>query len=104
MREGKRPDVQLRLTLLQLSITHFHSWMPCAVRVLADFLAGHPGIYDEQLHADEYAALRVLEAVLNQNMQFLVAKKPLRVSQNDDARYSANESDLEHDGGGFRRQ
>ena len=94
----------LRLTLLQLSFTHFNSWMPSIFSVLADFLAVHPGFHGEQLHLEEYAALRVLEAVQNQNMQLLVAKKPLRVGQNDDAQDSANESDLERDDGAFRKQ
>ena len=100
----KRPYVTLRLTLLQLSFTHFNSWMPSIFSVLADFLAVHPGFHGEQLHLEEYAALRVLEAVQNQNMQLLVAKKPLRVGQNDDAQDSANESDLERDDGAFRKQ
>ena len=104
LREGRRPDVQLRLALLRLSITHFNSWIPSIFRGVADFLAVHPGFHDEQLHLEEYAALRVVEAVQNQSMQLLVAKKPLRDGQNDDVRDSADESDLEKDDGGFRKQ
>ena len=104
VREGTRPNAILRLSLLQLSFTHFNSWIPSIFRVLTDFLAVHPGFHKEQLHLEEYAALRVLEAVQNQNMQLLVAKKPFRTGQTDDVRDSADESDLEKDDGGFRKQ
>ena len=53
--------------------------------VLAGFLPVHPGFHGEPLHLEEYAGLRVLEAAQHQNMQLRVAKKPLRVGQNDDA-------------------
>ena len=73
MCEGRHPGVQLRLTLLQLSITHLNSWIPSIFCVFTNFLGLHLGFHDEQLHLEEYAALRVVEAVQNQNTQLLVA-------------------------------
>ena len=78
--------------------------MPSMFSVLADVLSVHPGFHGEQLHLEECAALRVLEAVQNQNMQLLVAQKQLSVGQNDDTQESANESDLARDDGAFRKQ
>ena len=104
MRGKSRPDVLMRLTLLQLTTTHFNAWMPSVARELSDYVGVHPGFHQEQLHVDEYAALRVVEAVQNLNMQLLVAKKPFRSGAQKDVEDSGDDADLEKDDGAWRKQ
>ena len=99
-----RPHALIRLTLMQLLVGRVGHWPAHVFELLCQQLDVAPGFHDEQLHLEEYAALRTVEAVENINMQLLVARKPFRANAQKAEEESEDDSDLLHDGNAGQRE
>ena len=68
-----------RITILQLTIAGLGQWQGEVFSIICACRNITPGYHTHQLHLDEYAAIRSIEAISNINFQLLVAKKPFKV-------------------------
>ncbi|MDO7681115.1 MAG: hypothetical protein MUQ52_01385, partial [Pirellulales bacterium] len=68
-----------RITLLQLTIAGLGQWQGAVFTNICVHMNITPGYHPHQLHLEEYAAIRSIEAISNINFQLLVAKKPFKV-------------------------
>ena len=64
-----------RITKLELTIAGLGQWR----HAICGHMNINPGYHEHQLHLEQYAAIRCMEAISNINFQLLVAKQPSRV-------------------------
>jgi len=96
------PDCLERLTIMNMCLARLDSWPGEVFHRLCAFVGIAPGFHTEQLHLEEYAGLRCMEAIGNINMQLLVATKPFRIDK--EVIEDANEEDLLPDLGDTRKE
>ena len=75
---SKRTTLE-RITILQLTITGLGQWQGAVFSSICGHMNITPGYHCDQLHLEEYAAIRSIEAISNINFQLIVAKKPFKV-------------------------
>ena len=63
-----------RITILQLTIAGLGQWQGAVFSIVCAYMNVTPGYHTHQLHLEEYAAIRSIEAISNINFQLLVAK------------------------------
>ena len=67
-----------RISTVQLTIGSLRQWHGEVVSLICAYVDITPGYHHHQLHIEEYAAIRCMEAISNINFQLLVAKKALQ--------------------------
>ena len=75
---GKGASLE-HITILQLTIARLGRWQGAVFSNICAYMSIAPGYHSHQLHLEEYAAIRSIEAISNINFHLLVAKKPFRV-------------------------
>ena len=73
------PHTLQRLTLMNLTVQRLGRWPGEVFALLCACLGVAPGFHKDQLHLEEYSAIRCMEAISNTSLQLLVHKKPLQI-------------------------